>query len=107
MLHPDTGDFVSLAGNLSSLGLLRSVARDWRETSVLPVETVFLPSVASVLFLGDHLNFWYAGEKAVFITDTAYFRFPYYHQFEDNPEKLDYEKMAELTRAVTSVLRAD
>lgn len=103
-LHPDTGDFVSLAGNLSSLGLLRSVEASWKKASALPVEPVFLPSVASALFLGDHLNFWFAGERAVFITDTAYFRFPYYHRYEDTPEKLDYEKMAELTRAVTAVL---
>jgi hypothetical protein len=71
------------------------------------VEPVFLPSVASVLFLGDHLNFWFAGERAVFITDTAYFRFPYYHGAADTPEKLDYEKMAELTMAVTAVLRSE
>lgn len=41
----------------------------------------------------------------MFITDTAYFRSPYYHQYEDTPEKLDYEKMAELTRALTAVLK--
>lgn len=107
LLHPDTGNFVSLTGNLSSFGLMRSVTRSWREASALPLEPVFLPSVPSALFLGDHLNFWFAGERALMLSDTAYFRNPFYHQAGDTPDKLDYEKMAEVTSAVTSVLRAE
>ena len=107
LLHPDTGNFVSLTGNLSSYGLMKSVAKSWRTASALPLEPVFLPSVPSALFLGDHLNFWFAGERALMLSDTAYFRNPFYHQAGDTPDKLDYEKMAEVTRAVTSVLTAE
>ncbi len=106
-LHPDRGDFVSLASNLGSLGLLRTLSGQWRKASALPVEPVFLPAMLSALFLGDHLNFWQAGERAVFVTDTAYFRFPWYHQAEDTPEKLDYERLAELTRALAAVLSSE
>jgi hypothetical protein len=105
LLHPDTGDFVSLSSNLSSLGLMNSIARAWRQASSLPLETVFLPSVPSALFISDHLNFWFSGERAVMLSDTAYFRNPNYHQYSDTPETLDYERMAEIARAVTAVAR--
>lgn len=107
LLHPDTGDFVTLASNLSSLGVQRRAAGSWRRATALPLEPVFLPSVLSALFISDHLNFWFAGERALMLTDTAYFRYPYYHQWADTPDKLDYEKMAEVTRAAAAVLREE
>lgn len=105
LFHPDTGNFVSLTSNLSSYRLMRAVERTWRRASKLPLETAFLPSVPSALFLSDHLNFWFSGERALMLGDTAYFRNPHYHQDSDTPEKLDYETMAEITRAVTAVVK--
>ncbi|MDA8130202.1 MAG: M28 family peptidase [Elusimicrobia bacterium] len=102
--HPDRGNFVSISSNLSSLGLMLDVEKVWRKATPLPVEGVFLPSVLSALFISDHLNFWFSGEKALMISDTAYFRNPYYHQAEDTPEKLDYGRMAEVEKAVAAVL---
>ena len=34
------------------------------------------------------------------VTDTALYRYPYYHTLQDTPEKLDYDRMA---RAVTGL----
>lgn len=102
--YPDRGNFVALAGNISSYGLLRSVRKSWRRNSAFPLETVVLPSVLSTLFISDQLNFWFAGERALMLSDTSFFRYPYYHQAGDTPEKLDYERMAEVTRAVALVL---
>ena len=104
LLYPDRGNFVALAGNLSSFGLLRSVRKSWRRNSAFPLEAVVLPSVLSTLFISDQLNFWFTGERALMLSDTSFFRYPYYHQAGDTPEKLDYERMAEVTRAVVSVL---
>ncbi|MDD2806289.1 MAG: M28 family peptidase [Elusimicrobiales bacterium] len=103
LLHPETGDFVSLASNLSSYGLMKSIEKTWKRATALPIETVFLPSVPSALFISDHLNFWFSGERAVMLGDTAYFRNPNYHQDSDTPDTLDYERMAEIVRAVTAV----
>lgn len=103
LLHPDTGDFVSVSSNLSSYGLARSIEKEWKLATALPIETVFLPSVPSALFISDHLNFWFSGERAVMLGDTAYFRNPNYHQYSDTPDTLDYERMAEIARAVAAV----
>ena len=33
------------------------------------------------------------------VTDTAPFRYPWYHTAEDTPDKIDYEKLAQSSTA--------
>ncbi len=40
------------------------------------------------------------------LSDTSFFRNANYHQSGDTADKLDYERMAEQTRAVARVLRS-
>ncbi len=105
LFYPDRGYFLGLVGNLRSAMLTAAVRSSWKKVSPLPLETTILPSVSSTLALSDQLNFWSAGERAVMLTDTAYFRYPHYHQAEDTAEKLDYERMAQAALGVAGVLR--
>ena len=38
------------------------------------------------------------------ITDTAFYRYPYYHSSEDTPEKLMYEPFAKMTNGLYLML---
>ena len=38
------------------------------------------------------------------VTDTANFRFPYYHTAEDTVDKVDFERMARVVRGLKSVV---
>ena len=38
------------------------------------------------------------------ITDTAFFRYRHYHQESDTPDKLDYERLARVTRGLLDVV---
>jgi hypothetical protein len=38
------------------------------------------------------------------ITDTAFYRYPYYHSSEDTPEKLNYEAFATMTNGLLRAL---
>ncbi len=104
LLYPNRGDFIGLVGNLSSAGLAAGVRRVWRREASLPIETTILPSAFSTLALSDQLNFWTLGYRAVMLSDTAFYRYPHYHQGTDAPEKLDYERMAAVTRGVVRIL---
>ncbi|MCH7916257.1 MAG: M28 family peptidase, partial [Deltaproteobacteria bacterium] len=70
----------------------------------LPVESVatfrFVPGVD----WSDHRSFWEAGYSALMMTDTAFYRNPHYHRGTDTPEKLDYSRMADLTRGLLGML---
>jgi hypothetical protein len=61
-----------------------------------------LPGPFASLALSDQLNFWALGFPALMISDTAFYRNPNYHEGTDLPETLDYEKMAEVTRALAA-----
>jgi hypothetical protein len=38
------------------------------------------------------------------VTDTALFRYPYYHTSADTPDKVDYERMARVVAGLEGVV---
>ena len=54
----------------------------------------------------DHWSFWQAGYAAMMATDTAPFRYPWYHTAEDTPDKIDYEKLADVVDGLEAVIES-
>jgi Zn-dependent M28 family amino/carboxypeptidase len=52
----------------------------------------------------DHVPFWEVGIPALMVTDTANFRYTYYHTPGDTPEKLDYQRLAAIGCATAAGL---
>ena len=52
----------------------------------------------------DHWSFWQAGYPAAMVTDTAMFRYPYYHHPEDTVDKIDFARFARVTRGLDAVV---
>jgi Zn-dependent M28 family amino/carboxypeptidase len=102
MFYPDTGNFIAFVGNLRSRSLLRRAIGTFRATTPFPSEGVAAPESISGIGWSDHWSFWQEGYPALMVTDTAPFRYLHYHESEDTPEKLDYERMA---RVVTGLGR--
>ena len=112
--YPDRANFLAIVGNLRSRVLVQSFARFFMEESDFPVEcaapvTVKLPlsrAGSSVLLSlpgidwSDHQSFWIAGYPAIMLTDTALFRYPYYHSLDDTPDKLNYSSLARVTHGI-------
>jgi Zn-dependent M28 family amino/carboxypeptidase len=98
--YPDRGNFLGFVANLRSAGLLRSAMRTFRRTSSLPIQGAAAPASIPGVGWSDHWSFWQFGYRALMLTDTAPYRYPYYHTAEDTPEKLDYNRLA---RAVTGI----
>ncbi|MBI4676684.1 MAG: M28 family peptidase [Elusimicrobia bacterium] len=107
LFYPNRGDFVGVASNLSSSGLMAGFLRSWRKESRFPIEGVVFPSIFSTLPISDQLNFWWEGYPALMLSDSAFFRNPHYHQTSDTPDTLDYERMASVTEALAEVLASD
>jgi hypothetical protein len=66
----------------------------------LPVRSINAPRWIPGIDFSDHLNYWAHDIPAVMITDTAFYRNVHYHQLTDTPEKLDYERMAQVIDGV-------
>ena len=44
------------------------------------------------------------GYQAIMLTDTALFRYPYYHSMHDTVDKLDYESLARVTYGISKAV---
>jgi len=106
---PEVGDYIGLAGNARSRGLLNTVAGAMRAIPDLPVETLILPGSGRLfpeVRLSDHAPFWDAGFPALLVTDTAFFRNPHYHQPSDTVATLDLAFLAKVTQGLIAAVDA-
>src|SRR5260370_16095004 len=98
-LYPTTGNLVAVVGNLRSRRLVHRVIGGFRRVQ-FPWEGMAAPRWLKDIFRSDHAAFWRCGYPALMITDTANFRYPYYHTAEDTIDKINY---AALARVVTGL----
>lgn len=100
--YPDTGNFIALVANTKSRPLLGRVKKIFQSVEGLPVESLVLPANGWVFpdaRLSDHSPFWDGGFPALLVTDTSFYRNPYYHSAEDRIETLDLDFLARVTEA--------
>jgi hypothetical protein len=101
--YPKEGNYIGIVGNFKSGEFTQALFNAFQKNPELPVVKLKVPFNGRILpavRLSDHASFWDQGFKAVMITDTAFFRNPYYHRPSDTKEKLDYRFMAELVESL-------
>ena len=54
----------------------------------------------------DHWAFWQAGYPALMVTDTAPFRYPWYHTADDAPDKIDCDRLAQVVDGLEAVIES-
>jgi hypothetical protein len=104
-LYPSEGRFIGMVSDVASRRLLREVIACFRETTAFPSEGAALPSALPGISWSDHWAFWQTGVPALMATDTAPFRYPFYHTPEDTPDKVHPEAMARVVKGLERVLR--
>ena len=97
-------DFIGFVSNLRSRGALKRLARAFAANSDFPYQTLASPSLVPGVGWSDQLSFWRQGYAAVMVTDTAFYRYPHYHQAADTPEKLEYVRMAQVVAGLAGVV---
>jgi hypothetical protein len=103
--YPDTGNFIGFVGDIKSRALLKASVAEFRRTTHFPSEGASLPGWIQGVGWSDHWSFWQVGTPAIMVTDTAVFRYPYYHKREDTPDKLDYDRMARVVLGLKRVIQ--
>ncbi len=104
-VFPSRGDFVAFVGMPGSRPLVQQVAASFRAHTAFPTIGGIAPGFIPGIDWSDHWAFARQGFQAMMITDTAIFRYPHYHRPTDTPEKVDYERLARITKGVERVLR--
>lgn len=104
LFYPETGNFIGFVGNVASRALVRRSLELFRDGTPFPSEGVAAPAFIPGVSWSDHASFWAHGYPALMITDTAPFRYPYYHTVQDLPEHLDFVRMARVVTGITRVV---
>ena len=105
LAYPDVGDFIGFVSNLSSRSLLHRAIGAFRAHATFPTQGAAAPSWVPGVWWSDHWSFWREGYPAIMITDTAPYRYPFYHTRQDTPDKLDYDRTARVVDGLTHVVR--
>lgn len=103
-LYPSTGNFIGFVGDTKSPEMLKTAIAEFRLKTHFPAEGASLPESINGIGWSDHWSFWQVGVPAIMVTDTAVFRYPYYHQPGDTPDKLDYDRMARVVLGLKRVV---
>jgi Zn-dependent M28 family amino/carboxypeptidase len=104
--YPDVGNFIGFVANSASTPLLLQSRQAFEQRTRLPVQVLAAPDDVAGVGWSDHWAFWRAGYPGMMVTDTAPFRYPWYHTAEDTPEKVNYEKLAEVVDGLEAVIEA-
>lgn len=104
LFYPSTGDFIAFVGNTASARLVCDVVASFRHHAQYPSEGGALPGFIPGIGFSDQWAFWQEGYPAVMVTDTALFRYPYYHTPGDTPDKVRYDPLARVVAGLAKVI---
>jgi hypothetical protein len=104
IFYPKVGNFIGFVSNVHSRTLLRRVIGFFRKHAKIPSEGAALPSFVPGVSWSDQWSFWKHGYPGIMVTDTAPFRYPYYHSANDTPDKLDYDRFTLVVSGMEKVI---
>ena len=106
LFYPSRGNFIGFVGNPESRDLVRRVVRRFRESTNFPSEGIAAPADWPGVGWSDHWSFWEQDWPAIMITDTAPFRYRYYHTPFDTIDKINFEKAAIVLSGVQRIVES-
>jgi Zn-dependent M28 family amino/carboxypeptidase len=104
LFYPNKGNFISFIGNLNSENLVRRSIGSFRRHTQFPSEGAVLPDWVDGIGWSDQWSFWEQGYPGIMITDTAPYRYPYYHSKDDTPDKINFDKFARVVSGLSEVI---
>jgi hypothetical protein len=105
LFYPKVGNFIGFVSNVHSRALLRRVIALFRKNAKIPSQGASLPAFIPGVSWSDQWSFWQHGYPAIMVTDTAPFRYPYYHSSNDTPDKLDYDRFTLVVSGMEKVIQ--
>ncbi len=104
LFYPNKGNYIAIIGLLNQGGITKKAKSLMQAATKMEVYSINAPRIIPGIDFSDHLNYWNEGYPAIMITDTAFFRNHAYHTADDVPDRLDYEKMADVLSGVLNLI---
>lgn len=103
-LFPHTADFIAFVANRRSRQLVNTAATAFKAQTSFPVVHGALPIAISGVAWSDHWAFWQHGYPAMMVTDTAPYRYRFYHTPEDTIDKIQFESYCRVVAGLQAVV---
>ncbi len=103
-VYPSTGNFIAFIGNTKSGNLVRNAIASFRRHAQFPSEGAALPAQIPGVGWSDQWSFWQAGYPGIMVTDTAPYRYPYYHTTQDTIDKINFDRLARVVTGLEKVI---
>jgi hypothetical protein len=104
LFYPERGNFIGVVGKIGQRKIVRRMKSKMRSGSVIDIRSINAPRWVTGIDYSDHLNYWNYGYDAVMINDTSWYRGNQYHTGGDTPDRLDYERMAQVVSGVYNAM---
>ena len=104
LLYPSVGNFITFVSDLKSAPLLRRARKAFKARSSFPMHAAAAPSSLPGIGWSDHWAFWQNGYPAIMVTDTAPYRYPWYHTADDTPDKISLVHLSEVVDGLEHVV---
>jgi Zn-dependent M28 family amino/carboxypeptidase len=101
--YPSVGNFIAFVSNVRSARLLFKARRAFKQRTPFPVRAAAVPGSIPGIGWSDHWSFWHAGYPAMMVTDTAPFRYPWYHTPDDTPSRISSSRLAHVVDGLEHV----
>jgi Peptidase family M28 len=106
LIFPSTANFIAFVGLPGTRSFLHEVMASFRRHTAFPsIGGVAPDALVPGVGWSDHWAFRSFGFPAIMVTDTALFRYPHYHLPSDTPDKVDYERLARITKGLERMVR--
>ena len=100
LFYPNRGNLIGFVGNSESRDLVRRCVLSFRQSTRFPSEGIAAPAQWPGIGWSDQWSFWQENYPGIMITDTAVFRYPYYHTPRDTFDKVDFDKAARVVDGI-------
>ncbi|TAE58134.1 MAG: M28 family peptidase [Nostocales cyanobacterium] len=104
LIYPNQGNFISFIGDLKSSNLVKTAISSFRNHVKFPSQGTALPAYIPGVGWSDQWSFWQQGYQGIMITDTAPYRYKYYHTGDDTIDKIDFDKFTRVVNGLVSVI---
>jgi len=104
LVYPKTADYIGVVGNFHSSRYVSFFRKGITKHSAIHARSLTAPEFFGGINLSDNYSFWHHGYRALMVTDTSFFRNRHYHQVTDTIDTLDFDRMAEVVKGLSSAV---